>query len=497
MKKPKVLFFAADPNSAPPHGNHRRLLLDEEVRQIRQAVPARYRDDLDLDTHWAARPDDLLQALDETHPRVVHFSGHCGDDGLILVGSDGSRGHCVGASALAQLFEAYRGDIRVVVLNACLSLPQAEAIAAVVGCAIGTRSAISDAAAISFSSAFYRAIASRNSVKAAFDRARAALALKHFNERDCVQLVVGPSVDPTRLFVVAPDEVPEGKLDEQGGKRGWVRVTAGVLTLGVVAALSLPHGGRREPVAGCAWAGSPRPLLATSGSSPALSTTGGGSSAALSEFDRAKLDYEAGRYAAAFSRFRRFAQSGNPEAMGYLGTMFLRGQGSTVSPDSGIHWLREGAYKRDPQAMTELASAYQYGHGVGRNLGRAREWYHKAADEKHWVEAMRQLADLYRDEQNYGAALLWYQNAVLAGSREARVDAGQLYEHGQGIARDLEEARCLYQTAAEAGSVRGMLNLGRIYEHGIGVPRNDDRAQEWYRRAAAAGAPRRTTASGA
>ncbi|HKP76849.1 MAG TPA: CHAT domain-containing protein [Longimicrobiaceae bacterium] len=203
MSKVKVLFFAADPFSAPPNGRAPRLLLDEDVRQIKAKVrAAEYRDALDFDLRLAARSDDLLQALHETQPQVVHFSGHGGSEGLVLVDSDGHRPHPVAAAALAQLFQAFRGDIRVAVLNACFSLPQAQAIAGVVGCAIGTRSEISDQAAITFAASFYRAIAFSQSIKAAYDQARAALALEHFDERECPQLLVRTDVDPARLILV-------------------------------------------------------------------------------------------------------------------------------------------------------------------------------------------------------------------------------------------------------------------------------------------------------
>ncbi|HEX8694432.1 MAG TPA: CHAT domain-containing protein [Longimicrobium sp.] len=501
MEKVKILFFSADPNSAPPHGRNRRLLLDEEVREIHEKVrKARYRDDLDLDTRWATRAGDLLPALNEASPQVVHFSGHGGDGGLVLVGSDPSRAHAVDAAQLARLFEVFRGDIRLVVLNACFSLPQAEAVAAVVGCAIGTRTGISDAAAIIFSSWFYWAIASGCSVGAAFEQARMELEwdLEHREERDCLQLVSGPGVDPAELYLIPQGgsgagerqtgegqvgDTDAGRRSTKGPRRAWI--TAGGLALvGMVAvALQLSE---RPPTAGtalCDSAGAPHALMAPAGFSTA------GASGVRSDLDRAKVDYEAGRYAAALPRFRRFAQSGNPEAMGYLGIMFLRGRGTRAEPDSGIYWLRKAAYKRDPEAMTELASAYQYGDGVDRSPGLAREWYHKAAD-KGSAEAMRRLGTLHRDEKDHATALTWFQNAVKAGSLEARIDAGELYEQGRGTPQDLKAAFCLYRTAAEAGSPRGMLTMGRIYQDGIGVPRRDyDRAAEWYRKAAAKGSP--------
>lgn len=471
MKKAKVLFFAADPHSV--GGKTSRLQLDGEVREIRREVSTASRGkDLEFDEHWAARPGDLLRALEETRPQVVHFSGHCGDAGLVLVGSHASHGHQVGAEALEKLFEAYRGDIRVVVLNACLSRPQAEAIAAVVGCAIGTQSAITDAAAITFSSTFYQAIACGKSVQSAFDKARLALTLEHFEERECPQLVVREGVDATKLFVVEPKPDP---------RRRW----AGVAAVGVVTAVAGVNliGGEEEPFAACAWAGVPRALMAQPVSLMA------GPSGPQSDLERAKADYAAGRYGAAFPRFRRLAANQNLEAMRFVGDMFLRGHGTVAYPDSGIYWLRQAAYKRDPQAMTMLGSAYEQGEGVERSIRWARDWYHKAADEKHSAEAMRRLGALYRSEQNHASALRWFQNATKAGSLDARIDAGEMYEQGRGTPRDMGAAFCLYRTAAEAGSLRGMLIMGRIYRNGIGADRDYDSAKKWYEKAARAGSP--------
>jgi TPR repeat protein len=501
MKKAKVLFFAADPNSAPPHGHGVRLLLDDEVREIDHKVrTARYRDDLAFDTRWAARTDDLLLALNETDPQVVHFSGHGGSGGLVLVGSDASRPHPVDSGALVRLFKVFRGDIRLVVLNACFSLPQAEAIAEVVGCAIGTRTEISDAAAIIFSSSFYRAIAFGHPVGVAFEQARAALDLEHLKERDRVELVLGPGVDAAQLFVIPPGGLDAGERqtgqvqlvgDTDAGprpKRGsWrARTTAGGLALVGTVAVALKLGGLPTgagEVAPCAWAGEPQALMAPAGPSTA------GPSGVRSELDRAKVDYEAGRYAAAFPRFRRLAQSRNPEAMGFVGVMFLRGQGTRERPDSGIHWLREAAERDDARGMIELGTAYLDGNGAKHSRRWALHWLKKAADEKRSVEAMRRLGALYQEEQKYDTAFTRFRDAVKAGSLEARIDIGQMYEQGQGARQDLEMAVCLYRTAAEAGSPRGMLMMGRIYENGIGVPRDDDRAQEWYRKAAAVVSP--------
>jgi len=208
MSKAKVLFFAADPLLASPRGGARPQL-DEDIRRILEKVrAAEYRGALEFDFRLAARADDLIQALNETAPRVVHFSGHGSSDGLLLVGRDG-RAHLVSSAGLEQLFRVFRGDIRVVVLNACLTLPQAQAIAAVVGCAIGTGKEISDDAAITFGASFYRGLAFGHSVQAAFDQAHASLMLDHPGEEETMRIIARPGVDPARIFVVRENDRDE------------------------------------------------------------------------------------------------------------------------------------------------------------------------------------------------------------------------------------------------------------------------------------------------
>ena len=206
MSKVNVLFFAADPQSA---SGGQRLLLDEEVREIRAKMrAAEHRDALEFDFRPAARTDDLLQALNETRPRVVHFSGHGRAEGLELVSADGLDSRLVPADALKELFALFRGDIRLVVLNACFSLPQAQGIADAVGCAVGTPGRIADEAAITFAAAFYRAVAFGRSVQEAYEQARLALRMEHFEDRECPALVARADVDPAAIVLVRPDAGP-------------------------------------------------------------------------------------------------------------------------------------------------------------------------------------------------------------------------------------------------------------------------------------------------
>jgi TPR repeat protein len=477
MSKVKVVLFAADPLSAPQNGGAPALLLGEEVRRNEDAVRRSANpDSVEFDVRLAARTDDLLQALNETHPQVVHFSGHGGDRGLVMVGADGRGTSCVGAEALGELFQNFP-DVRVIVLNACFSLPQAEAIATVVGCAIGTPRAISDPAAITFGASFYRAIAFGQSVQAAYKQACSALALESFSDEQRPQLVVRPGVDPTRLVLV-----PRRRRLITGPGR---LTLAGLTVVGAVAGATLI-----DPATDlCRMDRDPSGrAVADAGYAPAIaSTTGGGQSADPPDLEAAKVLRRAGNHAAALPLFKRAVETGNPEAMGFLGIAYMYGEGTTPHADSALYWLREGASRKDARAMTTLGVAYWEGVIVRRSRHWALHWLRKAVDQKADPEAMRRLAGIYRAENKYGDALHLYGKAVRSGSVDARVDAAGMFAEGQGIDRDLDEARCLSRTAAKRGSHRGMLVMGLLYESGIGGRADYERARKWYLKAVNAG----------
>jgi CHAT domain len=176
METVKILFVSANPTGTPP------LRLDEEVREIRAKLRAAEHRNLRLETVWAARPDDLLQALNEHKPHIVHFSGHGNsNDEIILLNRQGDP-KPVSKAALVSLFRTLKGNIKLVMLNACFSEPQAEAITQEIDCAIGMHSSIGDYAAMVFSAAFYRALGFGCSVKDAFDQGKVALQLEEYRK---------------------------------------------------------------------------------------------------------------------------------------------------------------------------------------------------------------------------------------------------------------------------------------------------------------------------
>lgn len=201
MNKVKTLFLAAYPDASP-------LTLDEEIRAITQKIRAsEYRDTLNLVSAWAVRPDDLLQTFNEHKPHIVHFSGHGSPSGEIILVDEGLVNgkrvpKPVSPAAIKALFQALKGNIQVVLLNACYSRIQAEAIREVIDCVIGMNSTIGDQAAMTFAASFYRALGFGSSVKEAFEQGKVALLLEGIPEADTPELLCRTGIDPSEVFLV-------------------------------------------------------------------------------------------------------------------------------------------------------------------------------------------------------------------------------------------------------------------------------------------------------
>jgi hypothetical protein len=158
----KILILSANPT------NTNKLRLDEEVREIEAGLErSRSRDQFQIISKWAVRPNDLRRALLDHKPEIVHFSGHgVESQGLALENNSGQM-QMVKTETLAGLFGLF-DSIECVLLNACYSEAQAEAIYQHVDYVIGMNRAIGDRAAIEFAVGFYDALGADRSYEDAY-----------------------------------------------------------------------------------------------------------------------------------------------------------------------------------------------------------------------------------------------------------------------------------------------------------------------------------------
>ncbi len=157
-----ILLLAANPKGT------KNLRLQEEEREIKERLRLAGYGKIPINSAGAVRPIDIQQAMLDFDPHIVHFSGHgAGQDGLVFEDAIGQE-KLVDSEALAELFELFAEQVECVVLNACYSKFQAEAIAQHIDYVIGMSKEIGDNAAIKFSVGFYAALGAGRPFKFAY-----------------------------------------------------------------------------------------------------------------------------------------------------------------------------------------------------------------------------------------------------------------------------------------------------------------------------------------
>lgn len=158
----KILILSANPK------NTSQLRLDKEVREIDAGLHrSKYREKFEIHQKWAVRFWDLRRALLDYKPQIVHFSGHGEKDGLMVEG-ELELPVSISSKALSGLFELCSDHVECVILNACYSAAQADAINKHINYVIGMPGEIQDKAAIEFVVGFYDALGAGNTVEKAF-----------------------------------------------------------------------------------------------------------------------------------------------------------------------------------------------------------------------------------------------------------------------------------------------------------------------------------------
>jgi len=148
----RILILSANPKDTA------RLRLDKELHEIDEGLRrAKLRERFDIHQKWAVNLRDLRRTILDYNPQIVHFCGHGKEEGLI-VEDDYGNAIVVNPDALSGLFELFTNEVECVLLNACYSEIQANAINQYIPYVIGMSKGIEDNAAIEFAVGFYDAL---------------------------------------------------------------------------------------------------------------------------------------------------------------------------------------------------------------------------------------------------------------------------------------------------------------------------------------------------
>jgi hypothetical protein len=171
-----ILLLAANPKGTAS------LRLQEEEREIKHRLRLAGYGKVPIASTGATRPRDIQQAMLDFKPQIVHFIGHgAGQDGLAFEDELGQL-KLVDSEALAKLFKLFSDRVECVVLNACYSKFQAEAISQNINYVVGMNQSIGDRAAIEFAVGFYTALGGGESLEFAYELGCNAIQLEGIPE---------------------------------------------------------------------------------------------------------------------------------------------------------------------------------------------------------------------------------------------------------------------------------------------------------------------------
>jgi TPR repeat protein len=252
--------------------------------------------------------------------------------------------------------------------------------------------------------------------------------------------------------------------------------------------------------------------------------------------------------ASEISRLKAKAEGGDSGAQATLGKAYKNGNGVTKSDASALTWLRKAADQGEADAENDLGVMYRMGEGVPQDKEEAVRWYKKAARQGNSKAMFNLGASYYNgdgvqidDVASYGWFLLAQEagnpaadealrraaSEREAGRDSAFVKVAEMYETGDDLSKNPDQALKWYRKAADAGGAKAsvtvaklLLSAGRsltpeegaevrqrcedaakrnfspgaycmvlIYKQGLGTPKDEVEAQKWLGRAAELGHP--------
>jgi len=108
------------------------------------------------------------------------------------------------------------------------------------------------------------------------------------------------------------------------------------------------------------------------------------------------------------------------------------------------------AKQGDTEAMRRLAMAYIQGDGVNKDLDKAFEWILEAAELGN-IEAMAEIADIYRSIEQFDKAFYWDEKAANQGRAMSMYNLSVHYRDGLGVSANNEKHHYWYEQGKQNG----------------------------------------------
>ncbi len=195
-----LLILASNPE------DQDQLNYGKEYREIRERIklaPEGYR--INIQLRPAVRSRDILDAINETQPDFVHFTGH-GSQKYLAIQNQSGMTVPLEVSTLKSLLNSSHPKIKLMLLSACDSEKIAEELTEVVDICIGMKDSIGDEDAIVFASQFYSSLAFVKSVDLAYKQGITAIRAEGLDDYDSPKLFSANGVDTALVIPMQPKD---------------------------------------------------------------------------------------------------------------------------------------------------------------------------------------------------------------------------------------------------------------------------------------------------
>jgi SEL1 protein len=155
------------------------------------------------------------------------------------------------------------------------------------------------------------------------------------------------------------------------------------------------------------------------------------------------------------------------KAAGYLGHMFLRGEGVEQSFQKAREWFDHGNISGNAGCQYGLGLMYLNGLGVPRDPLRAFEYFN-AASKQEFAPAMIALGKMYLDQGEEAHAARYFESASRQGQIEAHYYIAELFNKGITRERSCSMATAYYKSVVEKAEIvhSSILEAIQAYETG-------------------------------
>lgn len=176
--------------------------------------------------------------------------------------------------------------------------------------------------------------------------------------------------------------------------------------------------------------------------------------------------------------YQKACEEGDEIAAFNIGVLYENGEGIPHDYTKSLEFFMKSAALGYAPGMRQVGKKYDWGEGVEVNIELAKYWYTKAYENGD-TEAANYLGCLEKGEK----AIEWFKKGgAEEGNAFAQYRIGRIYQAGEGVQIDYQEALKWYELSAGNNYAPANNNLGAMYARGEGVQVNFKKAKEYFQK---------------